>query len=60
MLTNRNFTMGMSALVMLLNDAQSVNLQDCCGGGNEANIDLNFEVNIAAVLRQATASMPET
>ena len=52
--------MGMGALAMLLNETKSVNLNGCCGGGNEANIDLNFEVNIAAVLRQATASMPES
>ena len=52
--------MGMGALAMLLSETKSVNLNGCCGGGNEANIDLNFEVNIAAVLRQATASMPES
>ena len=52
--------MGMGALAMLFSETKSVNLNGCCGGGNEANIDLNFEVNIAAVLRQATASMPES
>ena len=57
MLTFKKLSMGMSALAMLLSHAQSVNLESCCGGNN-ADINLSFEVNVASLLRQATASLP--
>jgi hypothetical protein len=42
MLTNKKFTMGMSALAMLLNQANSVNLQKCCGDDNNVDINIRF------------------
>ena len=55
MLANKKLSMGMTAFAMLLSQTESVSLHDCCGGsccgGNEANIDLNFEVNVASAIR---------
>ena len=45
----KGLSVGMGAFAMLLNMAQSVNLNNCCGG-NEAAINLTFEVNVASLL----------
>ena len=63
MFANKRFSVGVGALTILLSQTQAVKLNDChgCGGGNNnADINLNFEVNVASLLRQATADMPES
>ena len=59
MLTNKKLSVGMGAFAMLLSQAQSVNLKDCPGyGGNNADINLSFEVNLERLIKQASASLP--
>ena len=61
MLTNKKLSVGMGAFAMLLSQAQSVNLKNCPGyGGNNADINLSFEVNLERLIKQASASLPES
>ena len=61
MLTNKKLSVGMGALAMLLREVQSVNLKNCLGhGGNNADINLSFEVNLEKLIKQASASLPKS
>ena len=52
MLTNKKLSVGIGAFAMLLSQAQSVNLKNCPGfGGNNADINLSFEVNLERLIK---------
>ena len=60
MLSNKKLSVGLGTFTMLLSQAQSVNLKNCLGhGGNNADINLSFEVNLERLIKQASASLPE-